>query len=297
MFDRGAAVLQSLERRGRGGVYLCPLCLRAFCKVHGLEELLEEEHAPQKLLGDELAEARCLTCGDCNHAAGDDIERRTAPRIAARSANHSCAQHAPFEKSASGLLTPNRSVRGRSQYLALDQLYLPLQVRPEERFIELRSALLIAFAALGYTYVGGSGPNQLRQLLARNPDSLPSKTCVRLPVKGPHAVNDRQILVIDEPLPAVLVMHPSAHCTGGFHAVVLPPSVHDGDFYAEFLAASKYLTGLRAIEVHDWPQPRQLEMHWDVCDDPGHPRTSSCVGFSGELHYGWKHRDQQRAAA
>jgi len=288
MFNQGEAALVAIERDGKGGFYLCPLCLRAFCRNHGLADELEEEHAPQKMLGS-IGEARCLTCQSCNHRAGDDVERRTAPRVAIRSAQHTCDRFGQFVRTDQGFLVPDphRSGSVQGMELVLDQLELPMNVSRDERLVELRSALLVAFVTLGYTYIVGSGPELVRMVLDGAMD-VPERTCIRIPRKASLELTEKSVLVVNHPLPAVFVLHPSVHCTSGIHAIVLPPAEYDGDFYHDVgeLPRSS-LIGVR--EEYEWPRPRQMPMHWDKCADPSHPRVRSCFGVDGERHHGWSH--------
>jgi len=307
MFERTSQVLKGLEVDERHGVIVCPLCRRGVCRDCGFGKsgLLEEEHAPQKLFGSAMSDARCLTCAKCNHAFGDDIERRTAPRISARQASHSCSRFATFTPTTDGLLVPNcsRAASSHGLELALDQLQLPLQVEPEERLIELRSAFLVAFAALGHSYVMGTGGDQVRAILDSPPSAAPIRTCLILQTSA-H-IPSKAVLVLTLPAPAVLVVHPSPHCTSGTHAVLLPPANHTGRFYDEWQLAP--ISRFEITEVYPWPGPRQLPMHWDVCLHQ-HPRITQCFGVAAEdaqhkVHYGWKHyrakkiRSQRNAAA
>jgi len=251
---------------------------------------MEEEHAPQKLYRGELPAARCLCCGSCNDDA-HPYEHGAAPRIALRRANHSCRNFGAFTAATSGLLLSSCATSGttRGHELALDRLVLPMQITDNERLVELKSALLIAFAALGHTYVLGSGPDQVRAILARR--QPPGRTCLSLP-KQYAELGNRAVLVIDKPVPAILVLYPSPHCTSGMHAVLLPPAEHEGDFYRlwEMITASGSAIGVS--EHHTWPEPRQLPFHWDECAGQ-HPRMKNCFGFELDadtsVHYGWRH--------
>jgi|GEM_PF-5069171 len=295
MLNRQRQVLGQLERDGKATLVLCPLCKTAFCPGCSLgpDGKMEEEHAPQKLYRGDLPEARCLCCGICNDSA-HPYEHKAAPRIGLRKANHKCVNFAPFAPASNGLLisTCGSSGTTRGHELGLDRLVLPMAVTDSEKLVELKSALLIAFAALGHTYVLGSGPDQVRTILSDG--RPPAHTCISIP-RQLVELGERSILIVERPLPAVLVLYPSPHCTSGFHAVVLPPAEHSGSFYWAWHLASSTKAPIGVTETYPWPAPRELPFHWDTC--PGaHPRMQKCVGLelddSHSIHYGWRHRSK-----
>ena len=92
--------------------------------------------------------------------------------------------------------------------------------------------------------------------------------------------------------------------------MILPPAeASDFNYVATIKKVAKgelrtAQSGFRILESWDLPAPYQLPMHWDLCDDPSHPRSSGCFGDPGAqcshkpeqsgVHLGWGHRDRAR---
>ncbi len=249
---------------GEDPLLLCPLCLTLWdrASVNEKTDAVTVEHAPARQAGSEGVE-RCLTCGSCNLGAGGTFETATADLNSRR--REAIAQAPVTFAQALDLAT----------------------VRHDERRAELKSAYLIAFAALGHSYVLDAALDQVRRLIAEDGEAPDLRTCALM--QGSEELPARSVLVAHAPLHCILVTHPTGHHpTDSGHVVLLPVPGSDGDFYEHLGDTTRSASGDWLVEDPiPWPEARSLPMAWDRdetverraqvsleavygCDDPAH---------------------------
>lgn len=249
---------------GEEPLLLCPLCLRLWDRdaVYDRSDAVTIEHAPARQAGQEGVE-RCLTCRHCNSGAGGTFELKTADLNRER---RDAVVEAPV-------------TFVRAMQLAT--------VRHDERQTELKSAYLVAFATLGYSYVLDPALDQVRQLVEPGSPELDLRTCAAM--KGAENLPARTISVAHAPIHCLLVAHPTGHlATSNGHVVILPVPGSDTGFYEHL--EERMPSGGEQWAVENpvpWPAARDLPMLWDHdgsaelrsraafeatydCDDPAH---------------------------
>ena len=154
------------------GLYVCPLCIRGIDR-QSLSKLTREDAPPKSLRGRRLA----LTCKDCNSGAGSDLDSHM---VAEDNFQRGWASRPLLSKIAIGDVTANvelsverpeirvanfcrRNSRATSDALAREldtisgkEFDLIIRLDHDARLAQigwLRSAYVIAFAALGYSYM------------------------------------------------------------------------------------------------------------------------------------------------
>ena len=175
-FDRGVAAIQriaSIEMAGKmAGLYVCPLCIRGFDR-QGLSQLTREDAPPKSLRGRKLA----LTCKDCNSSAGADLDSQMA---AEDNFQRGWTTRPLRSKLAIGDISANIDLTVKQPNISIGNfrrinspatsdalarefdtisgkdLQLMIRLDHDARLAQigwLRSAYIIAFAALGYSYI------------------------------------------------------------------------------------------------------------------------------------------------
>lgn len=256
-------------------ICLCPMCLNGWA-LGGIADLTVEDAPPLhewERLNLPGTARRCLTCKRCNNLVGESYENRhgqyldrgAAEGIAAaagRSAASMCAEHAQKHYEAE----LRRAERGFE----------------DQRRTELKSAYVIAFATLGWSYALDPILEPIRELIAPDSDiPLPANTCFN----AVFPVDRQHVIAIETPLRFLLVTHPSLHSpatdtdqTDELHCIALP---RPGGLPVEELYPALEEIGNRRESLHyewlpndyhRWSPSGHQEMHWDRC--PGsHPRT------------------------
>jgi len=155
-----------------------------------------------------------------------------------------------------------------------------------QRRTELKSALVIAFATLGYSYALDSNLDPIREMVA--PDStiqLPPNTCL----SGKLPFLEGKIVALEDPVKCLLVTHPTLHnypkpaADEGTHAVVLPrpggpPPVELYPAMAEHVNVNTRLNWL-SLETRSWSGSGYPCFHWDICGNSDHPRSDRQIAF------------------
>ena len=260
LFVRQAGPLARFRHPDDGEFVLCALCLRIWDRAALDRPVLEIEHAPPK----QYPEGRecCLTCAECNRSAGVDYENLTAVLNARRDVAIEGARPTPLFTS-SGLVLPAPLPRFQTPTRALALA----TVSSDERKLELKSAYLTAFATLGHSYILGSGLDQVRNMLRPLADLTDLPVCAQVDALAPGKV----YVVVSEPLPCIIVMHPTKHrrLSTSAHAVFLPVPSSPHNFYERLVALDVLASGNRQVlaQKYDLPLARRLPMHWDT-DDP-----------------------------
>ncbi|MGH9233408.1 MAG: hypothetical protein ACRD0R_08745 [Acidimicrobiales bacterium] len=260
VFDRQAAALGHFLYGTTRPVIMCPLCLRMWERRFLEEEqMLTIEDAPPRQYAGGVQ--RCISCGNCNNGAAGDFENRVAILNHARDTAVGAASRAP-SAGPSGLWTlPTEP----AVVLSLGEAVELASVHAVERQLELKSAYLIAFAILGYSYILGEGLETVRRLIQPGADLASVNVCATLsglPLKP-------FVRVALTPIECVVVSHPTQHrLNDAAHVVFLPVPQSPVDFY-ERLRWLPPRTGW--IFYGDYPHPpaRRLPMRWD--HNPAHP--------------------------
>jgi hypothetical protein len=278
MFDRGAAALNALNPSVQD-VYGCPLCLRGFSKDEvEAEGMLSEEHAPPESLGGEVV---CLTCRDCNSSAGSQLDFHVKHREAvidflsgldtddlnARFTIGDVAQRGVVRMTGGAVRVGGVPKRDRPEIPGqmmdtLDALaeskqtdwsvQMEFQDRWQERRTRvgwLRSAYLVAFAALGYRYIlRGALRRVASQIAAPDTDAIP------LPVVWKPKGNPQQraVLLVEDPQKLVSVL-----VQMGRNTVLLPGIDDDEEFFQRMHEVISTTPNYFQQEVHgklvSWP--------------------------------------------
>ena len=184
---------------------------------------------------------RCFTCRDCNTSAGAAFEKRTGDL------NHSRRTAVQAAKD--------------GDVLSLIEIVRLATVEADERRTELKSALAIAFAALGHTYAAGPGVDQVRRLIAEPDDEI--LTCLAFDSGAEPDFDDGTILLVSAPVECLLVMHPTGHADGYDSHVVVLPLPHSGDGFYETIAELGGDVGMQFRRLCSFPNARRLPMIWD----------------------------------
>jgi len=245
----------------------CPLCLDWF-----KFEDLDEDHAPQKAGQSQLGPAQVLvmTCREHNTTAGGSFER-TAARLGSiltAVGDPLCPVHQHTRTTASGL------------HVAADPASFQLT--------DVRAAFLVAFAALGYSWVASPRLDRLRHHLAAGDLSF-ATTDYDLICDHSGTLQPFKVYEVEAPVTAVVV-------TGAHAAVVLPAHGSPNDISGKVsqpikttqigdLTVTDYELKARITRQVGWPrayvgQGREVELawddihdaalfHYDRCDEPG----------------------------
>lgn len=250
LLDRQANALAPFLKGTTDRHILCPLCLNLLPEA-SWPDLSIEDAPPKQYDGEE----RCMTCSSGNNRAGGTYETRVRIRNDDRTAR--VARANPFVRTPSGLT------------VARQPLYTPMAVarqlaRPstDEFRLELKSAYLIAFAALGHRYILGPGLDQVRELI--DPDEPDDSFAGIRPCARVDGVPvDSKLLVVHDPLPCLIVPHPTRHRRDDqHHYVLLPLPGSDRGFYRS-LALLEGRLRVGQADVYGWPPARRLPMVWD----------------------------------
>jgi hypothetical protein len=206
--------------------YPCPLCGRGFGRDALEDGTLAIEHAPPESLG---GRPICLTCKDCNNTAGHTVDAHMRRRetmldvaagtmeapVSARFTVGDTTVNADYYFGPAGIMVigdpkrnhPDAQARFgaelEEQRLAKTQrlkfAVTPLRLNHEEQLDRvgwLRSAYLVAFAALGYRYIFQSRLEPVRRQLA-----TPDETIIeRFGALIPKAKREnRRFIFVEEP--------------------------------------------------------------------------------------------------
>jgi len=233
-FDEGAPLLRPvLNRLGVGHLlpvdeeyYACPCCLEAYNRAAVIAGLLTEEHVPPGSLG---GRGLLLTCARCNSNAGRFFDAHAGRRKDAEdfASGRVTGRTMPATFHANGI-----PLRGTAQWTedGIQFFGVPRQNNPEvqaayfrtlDEYVEtgdsnpnvsftvhanydvtraryswIRSAYLVAFSALGWSYIFRPIMEPITDQL-RNPDTARLRSYMfRDPTAEP---SERRILLVDEP--------------------------------------------------------------------------------------------------
>lgn len=242
---------------------VCPICLALFPEEaiyssKSQEPVLRIEHAPATATGSGIA--RCLTCGPCNNErafearAGNDRSRRKGTELSLDGLR-GVASVAPSK--VSGLL--------RGSPIPADLLML---ARKNEYLSELKTAYLIAFATLGYTYILDTRLDPIREVLTSG--ELAFQPCM---IQEEGSWLTRRVWVTGGEFASVRVTMDAEHPSNpsGQHVVDLPWKRSPIDLYErlhpQFTIIGRRSVPLGDIEMYGWPDELTLDRRWDVGAD------------------------------
>ncbi|MBM7787600.1 hypothetical protein [Tenggerimyces flavus] len=203
----------------------CPLCLRVFTRQAAIDGELTEEHVPPKSLD---GRGLLLTCCDCNNSAGSKIDAQAARQREVvdfargmASAMVSVTIHAdgvPLRGEARwsdrgleifGVPQRNNPMEQAEHLRTLDafvergtpnpSVVITTDMHFEEVHVRLswvRSAYLVAFAALGWSYVLRDVMQPIRDQLMRSDERILPTNMLRDPDAPP---NKRRMLLVEQP--------------------------------------------------------------------------------------------------
>lgn len=232
-FDEGAPMLRLVAVRlglaaslpAGEDCYACPLCLDIFVRQAAIDGELTEEHVPPKSLG---GRGLLLTCGGCNNAAGSKIDAQAAHQRevvdfarGAAGAMVSVTIHAdgvPLRGEARwtdrgleifGVPQRNNPMKQAEHLRTLDafvergtpnpSVVITTKTHFEEvrvRLSWMRSAYMVAFAALGWSYILRDVMQPIRDQIVR-PDERVLPT---LMLRDPDAPPDKRgMLLVEQP--------------------------------------------------------------------------------------------------
>ena len=288
MFEAQARDIISTSDGSRASIVLCPRCRYPFDRNHltgvGLsccDTRLTVEDAPTIQEHNRLelpgSSRRVLTCSSCNNGAGDTFENvhglllneliPNAQRVVSEAGHTARRLACPVHGS------------GKPASVSVDLSHV-FEAAESSRVMELKEAYIIAFAALGYSYIMCSELEIVRHWIRPGAANLPVLTCAPI---AEDVVPARHVAVVSGDLPCVAVSLPAHHAGDGPHAVLLPRpgSVGGVDFYEQ-------LIGVRSIqftidELAPWPKSGYPDFHWDRCAAT-HPRSNQCWG-NADFHF------------
>lgn len=249
---------------------ICPLCMRLFDNRHlfgvcGDDECtthLTIEHAPtaweHKQLGLEGDSRRALTCGECNNGAGGTYESRHA-LLYDRDIPHARSElHEGLKK----MNVDDAEETG----FTIDMSEMKNGLGAE--FVsEMKSAYLIAFAALGYSYCLSPELDEVRDWIRPGISELPVLACNALDNTS-STFDSKTVHVVSGSLRALFVTYPSMHARrrGTIHGVWLPRPGGPGgtDLYETLQTSDGSTVNIVVEERHEWPLSGHPTFHWDV---------------------------------
>jgi hypothetical protein len=256
LFERQWSPLSRFLHADERRWVMCPLCLRLIEEPLMAGPYIEIEHAPPAQYGGGVE--RCLTCADCNRAAGSAFETRTAMLNEQR------------DSAIENARPTRRWTTGGLELPSLAPVYLPRSkavelatVRGDERQLELKGAYLLAFATLGHSFVLGGGLDIVRSLL-----NGPSEDLDEVQICATTSLPRNRLYVVVEPLRMVVVPHPTKHArfSNETHVVFLPLPDSPADFYDRLALNVQLQAGPLRVAAEDYvvPPARRLPMRWDT---------------------------------
>jgi len=255
-FEVGAANVERLWPEA-GRAYRCPLCGRFFSS-DGIGDLTEE-HAPPESLG---GKAVALTCRPCNSRAGGTVDaamgsqaelRRIAARVMdkpirarLRQSGHDVNVDVKFTPEGvqvfglperndpaeyAGWIADMNKMTEDGSWGKVGEMRLTRRFKDPGRLGLvgwMRSAYVLAFAALGYTYAFNVRLKEVWRQLG-DPSAEIVDACFYRDLR--HAPPANRLLMVEKPaeVQSILVQM-------GRHAVFLPGISHGSPEYAELLA-------------------------------------------------------------
>jgi hypothetical protein len=260
--------------------YVCPLCLRGWLPVALDLDALTLDHVPPKSQG---GRTLVLTCRDCNSRAGHELDAHLdaaedaldfmrgtmdAPRRfelnwerlninveAQRDAGGIRIFGLPRNNAPgaidlweSGMDKVNGSPPAFSFNLSAKRRFR----YQNARIGWLKSAYLVAFAALGYRYILKPALSKVREQVATPDRKVIDGFTVYLP-KGRKT--DRALLLADEPERSIMVVM-------GHHLIVLPTDDSPTDLY-DRLAEHQQSPVFNGHPIGEFPWPRRLVLALD----------------------------------
>ncbi len=215
MFARGVSAVERLTGKSAPG-YVCPLCLRSFDDISGLSR----EHAPPERVGGKVV---ALTCRDCNSHSGhsldshlvaeadlvDALRGKTARDWSATIAVSGVPARGGVQLGGEGLVFTGHPHRNDPATTAAQneaweklgeggEIKFQVEVRYRQHIVEvawLRSAYVLAFAALGYRYI-----TQPTLAIVREQIQCPeTKVIERFYAVANVAIADKEMMIVTSP--------------------------------------------------------------------------------------------------
>lgn len=134
-----------------------------------------------------------------------------------------------------------------------------------QRKLELKSAYILAFSTLGYSYTERPHLDYVRSLLLDPNSSLEFSACALAPK---NSIRAGKIIIITSPFSAVAVTLPTLHSVdSNDHLVYLPfDGLQGRDFYAFLSGKSFDVSELVIAAAYDWPKSGHPTFTWDSID-------------------------------
>lgn len=275
-FERGAAALEKLNPEWRR-LYACPICTTLFREESVDDGRLTLEHAPPGSIG---GKAVALTCQRCNSEAGSQVDSQMRRRENVRDfAKAQVEEPLRARLTIPGVEKPiNISVQGSEGYFIKDlpknnhpavhrqmvavfeklaekgtwdgfqfRITLPGVDMRKARIGYLRSAYLIAFAALGYRFALSPSLDPVRkQLLDVDSKLLENFHWTLRDVKA----EGRHLVIMEKPVVSLCVQFDRT-------VIMLPGRSDDEEFYKDLQARFKGDLSVREIA---WPRGLKLAL-------------------------------------
>lgn len=275
-FERGAAALEKLNPEWRR-LYACPICTMLFTEESLDDGSLTLDHAPPRSVGGRVV---ALTCKDCNSTAGYTVEREVRrledvkdfARAKVERPLHVRFQVPGAEKPVNvkvqgaggyffGGLPKNNHPRVHRQWAESFekaaregtwdgfqfQITLPGVDMRKARIGYLRSAYLIAFAALGYRFALSPSLDAVRKQLLDVDSKLLEKFYWTL--RNPKA-EGRHLVIMEKPVVSLCVQFDRT-------VIMLPGRSDEEEFYKDLQARFKGDLSVREIA---WPRGLKLAL-------------------------------------
>ena len=243
----------SVARHSSAPQAVCPLCLEPFSIDH-----MEEEHAPQRGGQSRLGErwSLVMTCGSCNHSAGESFESESAltRNELSGSAGHFCSVHPGFGRTSTGLWV--------------------VQHQDSVESTDLKSAYLLASLVLGHRWFLSQRLDPVRSAIKAGRGTGGAV----LVAVGIDASLERTVVEVTSPVTCVMVV---GGATKEGHFAVIFPSENGAVPSALFGAAPRSPVGTTLwmptspghgtsepvnVSVKPWPWPRLIDATYKQVD-------------------------------
>lgn len=286
-FERGVEAINVLTGKN-SAFYYCPICTRPFSKTALESKELTIEHIPPEAQG---GKGIALTCSHCNHTAGKTVDAAVSDRNKVLEIEPLVTQSGEYkgqvklnlgEKGLEAINCdlsvkdssvriylledrnhPESSQRIKDFFQRLNQT--PDHERPKinistrkryhpwhSKVGDLRTAYLLCFASLGYSYIFDKRLEPVRNQLMRYGEKLIEAFWLQ---SDPNDEPDTNLYMIDKPFSAVSVRL-------GNISILLPWLDSPKDFYNFLL--HEYPNGFHLnFKGSRLPWPKTLEMNLD----------------------------------
>lgn len=241
------------------------------------------------------AAERCLTCRTCNNECAFEAKVGTlkSVRSAPSFALPGRPTNLPLKATESGLLVqefhfPHFHGKRLKSSLVLPRNRTPQsnQIQSVETLVELKTAYLIAFARLGYSYILDPSLHIVRNAILANE---PIHCCATFSgPDDPILLNHLAVVDVNNEPAAIVRMHaahPVPPTKRDTHVVLLPRPGSSPNVYETLGLASELTSALQNIQVdfcesgaYKFPAPREVPRHWDhPCSQEEHQTSTATL--------------------